>query len=414
MVHGRPHIVVLGGGFGGVYAVLELARRLRGIKPRPRLTLLSNRNYFFFTPLLHEVATGALGRENLAFPLRELVGSCLDEFCQHTVKGLDLRNQVINTDRGDLTYDYLVVALGSQSCTFDIPGADRYAFPLKTIADAARVRNHIIHTLEHATKERDPVRRAALLTFVIVGGGALGAELAPEVSEMFDEWLALYPGIHRREIQLHLVHAGQRLVESFGLAFHKAASAVLKRYWVHLHLGVRVTEVTPDGVALSSGERLAGCTIIWTAGVEPVPLQFANHNPCDKSKFKVEPTLLVRGCENVFALGDIALLKNADGSSVPATAQAAVQQASVVAENLTRLLRQQPLTPFRYRHKGYTLSLGQWKAVVEIGGLRLGGFLAWLTYRTIYFFKLVGAVNKFRVGLDWFLDLFFKRRSSEL
>lgn len=411
----RSRIIVLGGGFGGVYTILHLAKFLRRQKLNPDITLISNRNYFLFSPLLHEMATGAVGEDNLVYPLRELTSNgVVSHVFQEMVKGINFNKKEVITDNGEVPYDYLVIALGSAACTFDVEGADTYALPLKTLADAANLRNHVIDALEQAAKEKDAATRSEFLSFVVVGGGALGTELVPELAEMFLDWESIYPNLNFKQIKIHLVHDGEMVVEQFGPTFHRQAMRVFKRYSIKTHFKCRVVKVTPNEAILSTGERIAARTVIWSVGIRPVTLKLTPGTVASRGHILVEPTLQLKAFPEVFALGDIATNLDKNGKPLPATAQVAVQQGRAVARNLIALMRGRELTPFHYRHKGFTLSLGQWNAIVQTPVLTTSGLFGWLVYRGVYLFKLVGAANKFRVGVDWFLDMFFPRRSSEL
>jgi len=406
-------VVILGGGFGGVAAARAFGRLKRGLNIKPQVTLISDRSHFLFTPLLHEVATGAIGHENLLFPLRVLVGRGVDNLVLAKVLGVDTLKQKVETSHGYFEYDYLILALGSRSFTFGVSGADDYAWPLKTLVDAEALRSHLMRRLEAATLAKDAETRHRALRFVIVGGGPLGVELAPEVCEFLNDWAPTYPTLVRKQMEVHLVHSGQKLVEQFGPKFHDVASKIFNKHCLKAHYGARVIKVTPFSVILSTGEVIEADTIIWTAGVKPNDFMLSPKDIRASGRCEVLPTLQVKDCGNIYAVGDGALLLDAQGKPLPATAQVAVEQGPHAARNIIASIGARALKSFKYRHKGFTISLGQGRAVVDLGIFVLTGGLAWLIYRGIYLYKLGFNEGRVRVFFDWFLDLFFRRRGGE-
>ncbi len=409
-------IVILGGGFGGVYTLKYLhkffhTRGLTRINVDVKLILVNKKNYFLFTPLLHEFATGSVSLENLVEPIREIIKCCDYEFIHGEVKRIDLEKKIIELNENKLDYDYLVIALGSKTNFYNIPGAEENSFTLKSLDDAIRLRNHFIHMFEIASKDKDEV----LLTFVIVGGGATGVELAGEMSDYFYKTFSkFYPKEIISKVKIILIERGNELIPQFSPKLRKIAFEVLKKKNVEVILGKGVKEVGKDFIKLDDETIIKTKTVIWTAGVEPnLPEIIGNVEKDSKRRLIVNEYLQVKNYDNVFALGDVcSFIQNQ--KPLPQLAQVAVRQAKAVAKNIFNLIQNKPLEKFVYRHQGDLISLGRFFAIGEIKNFTFSGFFAWILWRGVYLSKLISNKDKIKTFIDWLLDFFYPRDITEI
>jgi NADH dehydrogenase len=408
-------IVILGGGFGGVSA----AHRLGDLFSRNRnidVTLVSKSNYLLFTPMLAEVASSGLEPQHISAAVRAALPRA--RFRRAEIEQIDTTARVVRIRTSStapietLPYDDLILALGAVPSFYGLPGLQTYAFALKSLADAVRLRNHVIALLERAEFEPDPEERRRQLTFVTAGGGFAGTEMIAELFDLVHGVLRYYPKIRREELRFFLVHSGSRLLPELSEELGAYALRKLESRGVTFCLGRRVTELTPEHVALSDRTHLDTRTLVWTAGNQPNPL-LANL-PFERNRagaLVVEHTLQVKGYSHVWALGDCAQIPDADhqGEFYPPTAQHALREGRVAAENIVALLQGRPPRPFRFRAIGTLVALGHRTAVAQVRGWKFSGFLAWFLWRTVYLSKLPGLEKKLRVALDWGVDLFFAR-----
>lgn len=408
-------ILILGGGFAGVEFYKTLHPRLH-TTPRALFQMVSRHNYFLFSPMLHEVATGSVERGHITQPLREIVNCCIETFTQADVTRLDFAAQRVETSVGQIGYDYLAVALGVRPHYFGVQGADAHCVPFKSIADAVTVRNHTVHNFERAAHERDEKKRRALLSFIIVGGGAVGVELAGQLSDWaFEEMNELYQEIARREISITLVEADVRLLKQFHPDVSERAKRRLESVGVRVILNTRVQECTIDGVHLSSGEHLTGALRVWSAGTTShMRGMVAPEYLSERGALRVENTLQLVGHPEVFAIGDNAEIVAPYAQFIPQTAQAAITEARHAAHNLHRLLDRQPSVPFYFASVGGIVPIGDWFAVAEMRGVRFSGRLAWVIRRLIFLKHIWSPLNRFKVFMDWVLHGFLHRDTSEL
>ena len=411
----KKRVVILGGGFGGV-SVAKRLEQLFARDPGLEITLISESNYLLFTPMLAEVASSGLEAQHISAPIR---ASCPNtRFLRAEVLKVDEAAQRVWTGTGGagppeaIPYDHLVLALGSVPNYFDLPGLEDHSFPLKSLEDAIKLRNHVIALLEDADSEADAEQRACQLTFVVAGGGFAGTETIAELFDLVRSVLRFYPNIRPEELRFVLIHARDRILPELSVELAEYALRKLQARGIEFALNRRVTGVKADAVLLDEGKSLATSTLVWTAGNQPNPLLRAL--PCEKNRagaVMVDDSLRVKGLTNVWAVGDCAEIPDPDkeGQAYPPTAQHALREGKVLAENIVAVISGKPPKPFRFRAIGVLVGLGHRTAAAEIRGLRFSGLLAWLMWRSIYLSKLPGMEKKVRVSLDWAIDLFFPR-----
>ncbi len=407
-------ILILGGGFAGVYAAMELERRL-GRDSGVAITLVSRDNYFLFTPMLHEVAASDLDVTHIVNPIRKLLKRAA--FYQGEVQSVDLQARRVRVCHGaevphchDLEYDHLVLALGSSTNFFGTPGAAELAFPMRTLGDALALRNRVLTSLEEADSECCAATRAGLLNFVVTGGGFAGVETIGAIHDYVRESLRFYPNLRASDVRMVLVHSGATLLPELDPRLGRYAERVLRSRGIEIRLETKVASMTDRGVTLSDGEVLPSRTLVWAAGNAPHAL--LGTLPCirERGRVLVDDHLRVGGFPGVWALGDCALVPDPrTGGFHPPTAQHASRQAKVVANNVAAALGRGRARPFAFRTLGQLASIGHRCGVAQILGLRFSGFVAWWLWRTIYLAKLPRIERKVRVCLDWTLDLFFSK-----
>lgn len=403
-----PHrVVILGAGFGGIetYAALRRAKH-----SNLQVTLINKTNYFLFTPLLHEVATGGLGHHNVVEAVREIIGRDSASFLQAEIGEIDMEQRVVHTSMRDVPYDSLVIATGATTAFYGIPGAEQHGFVLKNLQDALRLRNHVIDLFEQANM-RTPAERKKMLSFAVVGGGATGVEIATELADLFnDTFRTFYANdFKRKEVSLTLVSADAEVLMPFHPNIRKKALRVLMREGITVKLKMQVKEVTADGLTFADGSTLSAETVVWAAGVTPM-LTPPQGMVCDKSRrLIVDKYLRAEGHENVFSLGDAACFPSADGRPLPMLAQVAVRQGPVVAQNILNTIDKTPLVPFSFKMRGQLVSLGRMQAAAQFGPFHFSGPIAWFIWRTVYFFNFHSWSKRFKIGMDWFVNLFFPR-----
>lgn len=406
-------ILVLGAGVAGAQALHCIHKQFHH-NPHYSLMVVDRQNYTAFAPMLHEVATGAVYSEHVTHPIRQILHCCLETFRNTEVKGLDLEQKLVVTADGPIRYDYLIVALGARTNFFGVPGAKEHSLELKTMDDALALRRRMLDAFEQATKLPSGEARRELLHFVVVGGGYTGVELAGQLSSLFfKEFRALYPEILPDEPRITLVHASDRLLPMLKPVSSARAQLRLERLGVTVMTNARVTTVTEKGVILQSGEVIPAGHVVWASGVEAVGGQFFKTEMVEKGRVKVKSTLQIPNFPEVFVIGDLAAVTEGNGPH-PQTAQAAFEQALLVAKNLRALIDKQPLAGFHYRHKGDLVPIGDRWAIAEVFGLRFTGFLGWWLRRTVYLRGLFSWNDRIRVVFDWTMNLFSKRDTTRL
>ena len=404
----RPEVVIVGGGFGGLYA----ARALRGTSAH--VTIVDRRNHHLFQPLLYQVATAALNPADIAAPIRSVFrGAGNVSVVLAEAVGVDLAAKKLLLADGELPYDYLILATGAAHSYFGHEEWAAFAPGLKSIEDALEIRRRVLLAYEMA--ERDPEHRREWLTFVIIGGGPTGVELAGALAEISRQALSReFQHIDPSHARIILVEGMPRVLPPYPDGLSQKARTQLERLGVDVWTGARVTGIDAVGVTLGH-ERILARTVLWAAGVAASPLAKSLGVPLDRAgRVRVEPTLAVPGRNDVFVVGDLATLEQ-DGKPVPGVAPAAIQMGRHAARNILRAIAGLPAEAFRYRDKGSFATIGRGKAVGELaGGLKLSGFPAWVAWLAIHIFFLIGFRNRVLVLFQWAYSYVTFRRGARL
>jgi NADH dehydrogenase len=410
-------ILILGGGFAGVYTARLLERML---KPHEAgITLVNRENYWVYQPMLPEVISGSIGLTDVVSPIRRLCPRT--RLVMREVEAIDLESRVVTVSPGfrpvatRLAYDYLVIALGSVTNFYGMPGMMENAMPFRTLADALALRNHLIHVLEEADCEDDAELRRKLLTFVVGGGGFSGVEAMAEMNDFVREVRANYSRLKDEEVRCVLVQSGDRILPEMAEPLALYAQKLLRKRGVEVILNDRLRAATSERAMLKSGLEIPCKTIVSTVPSAPPPVLDRMTCAKDKGKLKVDTRLRLAGHEGtVWALGDCAAVKTAGGKSAPPTAQHATREAATAAESIVAAIRGGQSGEFTFEGLGTLGSLGHGSAVAQIFGLKISGLIAWFLWRTIYLFKMPGMNRKVRVSIDWFIRLLFAPDLAQL
>jgi NADH dehydrogenase len=391
-------VVIVGAGFGG----LECAFRLKEMPVS--ITLVDRRNHHLFQPLLYQVATASLATSEIAWPIRYLLRDRNEVTTLFaTVTGVDAVNKRVLLDDGDtLAYDTLVLATGARHAYFGHDEWEPFAPGLKTLEDATTLRRRILVAFERAERENDPQKRAALLTFVIVGAGPTGVELAGTIAELARDTLPPdFRNIDTHQARVVLIEAGSRVLAGFPDDLSAYAQRSLEKIGVEVILGQAVTECSTEGVVFG-GKPLAARTLIWAAGVRASPAAEWLHASADRAgRLQVLPDLTVPNYPDIFAIGDTVVIKDTKGNPVPGIAPAAKQQGRYVAKSILARRSGKTPAPFRYRHAGSLAQIGKRKAVIDFGTIRLRGTIAWWIWGIAHIYFLIGLRNRLGVALSW-------------
>lgn len=409
----KRRILILGGGFGGLYAALELEKRL-GADSGVEVTLVNRDNFFLFTPMLHEVAASDLDPTDIVNPIRKLLKRT--QLFVGNVENIDLNAKKVVVSHGEgghaheLPYDHLAIALGSVANFLNLPGVEHRALTMKSLDDAVALRSRLIQHLDEADFECCPALRESLLTVVIAGAGFAGVETIAGVNDFLREAVEFYPNLDEEMIRVVLVEHGPTVLPELDSSLGAYAQEKLAKRGVEIRLKTAVASMSDLGVTLSDGSFIKTNTLIWTAGSAPNPLLAAL--PCQKEKGKlmVDGTLEIPAWPGVWALGDCAAIRNPkSGKLYPPTAQHALRQGKVLAHNVIATLRGTGKKPFVFATIGQFAAIGRRTGVANIMGVNFSGFFAWWLWRTIYLSKLPRLEKKVRVALGWSLDLFFSK-----
>lgn len=404
----NPRIIIIGAGFGGLWAARALAD-----KPCDVL-LLDRNNYHTFLPLLYQVGAAEVAPTDIIYPVRSILRRKKNvRFLMDEVSSVDLEARVVRGSSKEYQYDYLVLALGSTSHFFGVEGAAQHAFQLKTLDNAIALRNHILLCFERALSESDPQRRKALLTFTIIGGGPTGVEFTGALAELVRHPMQRdYPSLANAGVRVVLLEAAPQLLPGWPEKLQAYTLRRLVRMGVEVPVQATVERVTPEAVLLKGGELIPSRTAVWTAGVRGEALDAGGKLPLNlQSRVEVMPTLRVVGHHEVYAIGDLAQVLD---ERLPLIAPVAIQQGEWAAANILRQLEGQEPLPFRYRDPGSMVTIGRNAAVVRMGTRTFTGFIAWLMWLGVHLLKLIGFRNRLLVLINWAWDYLFYERAVRL
>ncbi len=420
----KPKIVIIGAGFGGAYTAKYLHKRLAD---KADIELINDTNYFVFQPLLPEVASGTINAQDAVTPLRLMIPGVRSRMAE--VRGIQFNEQRVQLVQGskrrllDCHYDHLVIANGQTTNLSFLPGFTEHSLTLKNLADAHHLRNVVIERLEHADVTEDIELKKRLLTFVVAGGGFSGVETIGEMSEMIRRTLKYYPNIGAEELQGILVQRGDRLLPELPPELAQYAHQQLERRGVKIMLNCGLKSASATAVELDNGEKIDTATLVSTIGNGPaqliLDLQQQQGLQLEKGKIVTQRSLQVQGRDNVWSVGDVALIPMVDnpktvGDYAPPTAQYAVREARCLADNIIASIQGRKIKPFQYKPRGSLASIGNYKAVAKVFGVRFSGVIAWSMWRGFYMLMLPGFITKMRVALNWFLDYFVPRTTVQV
>ena len=420
LTHHMPtRVLILGGGFGGLYTALEIEKQL-GSDSGVEITLVNRDNFFLFTPMLHEVAASDLDSSNIVNPIRKMLRKT--QFFAGEVQAIDLERRKVAVSHGingdhihQLDFDHLVLALGSVTNFYDIPGLADLSLPMKTLEDAVRLRDRLIEQLEEADFECSTLPPEQLLTFVVAGGGFAGVETIAAVNDFLRHALRFYPNLKPEMLRVVLVESHDAILPELGRELGVYARKKLEERGVEFLLGVKITGVSGASVSLSDGTSLPARTLVWTAGTAPSPLLARLDCAKQRGRIAVDPYLGLPAFPGVWALGDCAAVADPiNGGLCPPTAQHALRQGEILGRNIAGVIRGEAKQPFRFQTLGQLATIGRRTGVAKIFGLKFSGFFAWWLWRTIYLAKLPRFEKKLRVAMDWSLDLVFSKDLTQL
>jgi len=413
MHSGKTQIVILGGGFGGIYTALELEKRLRG-DSTVEITLVNRDNFFLFTPMLHEVAASDLDPTDIVNPIRKLLKRT--RLFVGDIRGIDLEKNTVLVCHGEeqhahgLRYDHLVIAVGSVASFLNLPGVQQHALTMKSISDAMMVRSRLIEHLDEADFECCPALRESLLTVVVAGAGFAGVETAAAVNDLLRTAVKFYSNLSEDMVRVVLVEYGPAVLPELDRSLGVYTQQQLAARRIEIRLDTAVASMSERGVTLSDGTLIKTDTLIWTAGAAANPLLAPLSCAKEKGKLIVDGTLEVPGKPGVWALGDCAAIRDpGSGTLYPPTAQHALRQGKLLARNICATLRGGAKQLFAFSTIGQLAAIGHRAGVANIRGFNFSGFAAWWMWRTIYLSKLPRLEKKARVALGWSLNLFFSK-----
>src|SRR5215475_742470 len=413
-------IVIAGGGFAGLYAAIDFDKRLAH-RTDVEVTLISRDNFILFTPMLHEVAAGDLYPGDIVNPLRRILHDV--KFIEADVQAVDLNTRRVHCIGGvadwklEFEFDHLLLTLGSETNFFEMDGVRDWSVTMKSLSDAALLRNRMVAILEEASLQSDEGARRQLLTFVTAGGGFSGTETTGAVNDFVRETVRYYPQLREELIRVVVVHPGEFILPELGEELGRYAERKLRERKVEVIKGPRVANYDGAVVTLSDGMSIPAATLIWTAGVKPSPV--ISFLPCQKERGRllVNEDMSVPGFSGLWAAGDCAAIpdvKSGTGKFYPPTAQHALREGVVVARNIEAAILGQPVKPFRFKMLGMLASIGHHTGVAMVFGIKFSGFIAWCFWRSVYLMKLPRMGKKLRVMASWTLDIFFGQEIEQM
>ncbi len=406
----KQRIVILGAGFAGIYTYLSLIKNLP--KKDTEILIINKTNYFLFTPMLHEVATGGLGSRHVVESVRSIIYKSCADLIVAEVEKVDLEKNIVFTDRGRVEFDYLVIALGATTNFYNVPGAQENCLVLKNLAEAIELRNNFISNFEEASSVANKEERQKMLSFAVIGGGPTGVELVAEMADLFfDTFKKYYKGhICRDDISLYLINRGPELAPMFDPSLRKESLNVLTQKGVNVLLNKDVKEVTESAVIFSDGSSIDATHKIWTAGVKPNFIEFVQEVEKDVSgRIMADEYLRLKNFSHVFALGDNACVMDNNSKPMGMLAQVAVRQGLCAGKNIASTIYKRPLKKFIYHSRGSLMSLGQWHAIGRVLGINWSGPIAWWLWRTVYLFNFAYWPNRIKIAVDWTVNIFSPR-----
>lgn len=409
---GRPHVVIIGGGFGGIATAKALKHA------RADITIIDKHNHHLFQPLLYQVATAELSPGDIAAPIRAIIkNNSRIRVLLAQVNGFDpAEKKIILNDGRHVSYDYLVIATGAQYNYFGNEDWALFAPGLKTVSDALQIRENILMSMEEAEQSADPNQRQSLLTYVVIGGGPTGVEMAGAIAEVAGNGAKHgYRNINPEDARVYLIEAGPQILNSFPEKLGNNAKHMLEKMGVKVLLNTPVIKIERDTVFIKSGS-IKTPNIIWAAGIKASSILDSLHAEQDKmGRVIVGPNLSVPGHPEVYVIGDAAHCKDKNGRALPALAPVANQMGKFVGKELTQILSgKEPVKTFSYSDKGTMATIGRAKAIADIRGLKFSGFFAWLMWSFIHILSLIGFRNRARVFVEWIVNYFTYQRGVKL
>ncbi len=410
---GKPRVIIIGGGFAG----LQVANGLKGFKAQ--VVLFDRYNHHTFQPLLYQVATSGLETSSIVFPFRKRFEKQSDFFFRlGEVTAIRPEENYIETSIGGVRYDYLVIAHGATTNFYGLKDVEEHAIPMKTIIDSIQLRNKIIRNLEMALLTDDPELMNSLMDYVIVGGGPTGVELAGALVELKKHVFPKdYKELELNHMDIHLVEAGPRLLNGMSEEASAKALLYLEEMGVQVHLNTAVKSYDGYTIELSTGNKLISKTMIWAAGVKGKPIPGLSPEAIGRGeRIRVDKYNRVVGYDNIFALGDAAVMEGDEAfpNGHPMMAPPAMQQGTLLAGNIKRLIRKQPIKPFRYNDQGSMATIGRNRAVVDLKAFKTQGFLAWFVWMFVHLVSIIGFRNKLFVLFSWIWSYFSYDKSNRL
>lgn len=404
----KKRLVIVGSGFAGLYTYLSIPKKTKRCLD---ITIIDQRNHFLFTPLVHEVATGSLSQNSVVESTRSLIDPFCTRFVQAKIESADLDKKTVRADGLTFEYDFLVLAMGSKTNYLNTPGAKEHAFALKDLRDAVNLRNHIIDVFEKASLTDGDSLPEGTLSFVVVGGGPTGVEVAAELSDWFYKTFTQYYKNVRcsKRVKLYLLNSGPNLLKQFNKKIQINAEKILQEKKVIVKNNATVKEVSSNSVRLDSSEEIKSENIIWTAGVKACSVPIYPDFPYGNLRLPVDQFFRLNQREAVFVLGDLAKFKDSSGNDLPMMAQVATQEGVLMGKNIARILKKKKLKPFKFKKYGDLVSIGHWQAAANIAGLTFFGFIAWFIWRTVYLFNFATWTKRFKIMVDWTINFFSPR-----